>query len=109
MVNDFISEDAFMDDYRPITLGADGDQVVQSYGQAQLTVQDMALSDQHIWAIVENGEDGSLFASPGYHAVNTIGFVVTEKPWESEMVDALWHDASEDLDEDEMPSFGLGM
>lgn len=105
--DDFISEDSFMDDYRPITLGKDGDQIVQSYGQAQLAVQERELSEQHIWAIVESGDDGSLYASPGYHAVNTIGFVVTEKPWQSEVVDAIWYNASEDLDEGECQLPGL--
>jgi len=113
MSDDFISEQSFMDDYRPINLSGDGDMIVQTYAEAELAVQDLALSNRHIWAIVESGDDGSLYASPGYHLVNTIGFVVTENAWQSEVQDAVWHDASEDLDfdedEDESVSYGPGM
>ena len=36
--------------------------------------------DRHVWTVVE-GDSGSLYAMSGPHAVNRIGYLVTEEPW----------------------------
>ena len=90
----FISEDSFMDDYKPITHSQDGDMVIQSIQEAQDRLKALGLTDDHIWTITESEE--SLFASPGFHVVNRIGYVITERPAKSDVVDAIWHDATDD-------------
>ena len=45
-----------------------------------------------VWTVVETSDDsdGTWYALPGYHAVNKIGYVVTEKPWDDETPDAIY-------------------
>jgi hypothetical protein len=45
----------------------------------------------HVWTVVtgDNGEDE--YASPGYHIVNKVGYVVTEVPWPDDTTDAVWY------------------
>ena len=57
----------------------------------------------NVWTVVETGDedDGSWYAAPGYHVVNKIGYVLTEKPWDNDTPDAIYflddmdHDLSE--------------
>lgn len=44
----------------------------------------------HVWTVVE-GDDGGLYASPGFHIVNKIGYLLTKKPWKSASRDATWY------------------
>lgn len=39
-----------------------------------------ASSPQHVWTIVE-GDDGTQWAQPGFHVVNRLGYITTERPW----------------------------
>jgi hypothetical protein len=49
-----------------------------------------------VWTIVDDGgETDCLFASPGFHVVNKLGYIVTAKPWADDTLDALWHDADD--------------
>jgi hypothetical protein len=45
----------------------------------------------HVWTVVtgDNGEDE--YASPGYHIVNRVGYVVTTHPWIDDTQDAEWY------------------
>lgn len=97
--DDFISEDSFMDDYRPIQYGKDGDYVYPLVQDAKADLEKRGLSEAHFWTVIEGDDDGSLYASPGLHVVNAIGYILTEEPARSDVVDAVWYDASEDLDE----------
>lgn len=47
---------------------------------------------EHVWTIVESGEDSDLnwYAAPGFHVVNKLGYVTTEKPWTDEALDAIY-------------------
>jgi len=47
-----------------------------------------------VWTIIE-GDDGSMFASPGFHIVNKIGYIRTVKPWTDAARDAVWFDAAD--------------
>lgn len=46
----------------------------------------------HVWTVVETGDDtdGSWYAVPGYHYVNRIGFVLTQKGWTDGSLDAIY-------------------
>lgn len=47
---------------------------------------------QYIWTIVESGsdDDGNWYAVPGFHYVNRLGHVLTERTWECETEDAIY-------------------
>lgn len=44
-----------------------------------------------VWTVVE-GDNGKLYACPGFHLVNKLHYVVTEEPWteEDENIDYKW-------------------
>ncbi len=47
---------------------------------------------EHVWTVVESGddEDGSWYAAPGFHVVNRLGYVLTERPWVDATLDAIY-------------------
>lgn len=94
-----ISEDEFDFAFNPLEVTPHGDRMVYSYVEAERIAKEKGLSKEHIWTIVE-GDDDSLYAQAGCHVVNTIGFVVTEKPWVSGVEEAVWYDASEELEDE---------
>lgn len=56
---------------------------------------------RNVWTIVESGEaDDDWYASPGFHAVNVLGYVTSEKPWTDDIIEAVFFDAS-DFEKDE--------
>lgn len=94
-----ISEAEFDEKYRAMAVTRHGDLIAPSYRDALVFAADNNLSENHIWAITEGDECESLFANPGAHLVNVIGYVVTEEPWESEdLVAVYFEDESEDLE-----------
>lgn len=98
--NELIGESAFEATYKPLELAGEGDQMVQTYRVAQDAAHLRSLTEQHIWAIIEDSETGNLYASPGYHLVNVVGFIVTEHPWESSNLEAVWFVESSGLDDE---------
>lgn len=48
--------------------------------------------ENHVWTVVESGDDadGNWYAMPGYHYVNRLGYVVTERPWIDYTLDAIY-------------------
>lgn len=61
----------------------------------------------HVWTVVEAEDDDGrqhLIACPGFHVVNRIGYLLTERPWVTGDEDAYWffddRDPSELDDED---------
>ena len=46
-----------------------------------------------------------MFAAPGYHVVNRVGYIITEVPAKSDSLDAVWYDAT---DEDSMDLVAFG-
>lgn len=80
-----ISEDEFWNDYKPIAFG-DGDEFIIDHDEAVQHPRDM------VWSIVESGTPGDerLFACPGFRVVNVVGYVLTEKFWESELLEAVY-------------------
>jgi hypothetical protein len=48
------------------------------------------LDEHYVWTIVD-GDDGNMYADPGFHIVNKVGYTVTEQPWsDDEFVLAEW-------------------
>lgn len=48
---------------------------------------------QRVWTILDDGGvTDVLYASPGFHIVNKIGYVITEIPWTDDCKDAIYHD-----------------
>lgn len=54
---------------------------------------------RHIWTVTDC--DGDLYAAPGFHYVNRLNLVVTEKPWQDEGLTAAYY-VSEPDDDDEL-------
>ena len=52
-----------------------------------------------VWTIVEGDDDG-WYAEPGFHIVNKLGYVVSDKPWVHGTESAVWF-APEDADHDD--------
>jgi hypothetical protein len=89
---ELIGEEAFCDEWG-LTLAPSGD--LFTYEQ----VRDQPI--EHVWTVVDTGDDGfgSWYASPGFHAVNCIGYVMTRKPWVDETLDALYYFDDDDHEE----------
>jgi hypothetical protein len=43
----------------------------------------------HVWTIVDS-DNGLMYAVPGYHHVNRINYIITEKPWDYDSKEYLW-------------------
>jgi len=79
----YIPEDTFWDEFLPIQKPPDGE-VLWEY-------EDVAdAQPRHVWTVVE-GENDIWFAAPGFHFVNKVGYVLTEKPWDDPGLDAIYH------------------
>lgn len=97
-----ISESDFMAIYNPIVHENEGDYLLQTLEDAMAFANSRGFDVFHVWTIVDAGcdEDGNLYASPGAHLVNRLGYIVTEKPWETGLEDAIWFEDDFDADED---------
>lgn len=62
--------DAFWDEY-----GIDN-----NFGELYENDQVQQADIHTVWTIVE-GEDDVLHALPGFHVVNRVGYILTDKPW----------------------------
>lgn len=103
-----ISESDFMDTYNPIQTGREGEFMLDDYHEAVQFAEARGHSSNHVWSIIESGDgdDDSLYVSAGYHLVNRLGYIVTEKPWETGIEDGIWMEddfESDDDEEDEEP------
>jgi len=50
-------------------------------------VKDLPLNT--VWTVVDT-DDGHWIAQPGFHVVNKLGYVVTQKPWSDSEIEAFW-------------------
>ena len=94
-----ISEDDFMTDFCPVEMGREAEFMTGSFDEALKLAQQANGGVSNVWTIIESGDgaDDSLYAAAGFHRVNALGFIVTEKPWETGVEEALWFD-EDDLD-----------
>jgi len=53
----------------------------ETYGDEVQYVFDLAKKSNRVWTIIE-GDDDTLFYSSGFHYVNRLGFIVTEKEYD---------------------------
>jgi hypothetical protein len=85
MSNDYISEDQFWDVWRVIQK-SDG----ELFDYEEVMKQPL----QNVWTIIESGSDknANWYAFPGFHIINKIGYVMTEKAWEDASRDAIYFD-----------------
>lgn len=96
-----ISEDDFMNDYSPVQLEREGEFMVETFRDAMRLAERQKRGDVHnVWAIIESGDhdDESLYAAPGFHHVNVMGFIVTEKKWETGLEEGIWFDGEDMCD-----------
>ena len=65
---------------------------------------------KHVWTVVESGDDadGNWYAIPGVHYVNRLGYVLTEKPWEDDTLDAVYFLDDFESDEDDIACEDIG-
>ena len=80
-----ITESAFWEIYKPIknflVEGASFDDCMfETFGE-ELEVVKKAVTIQKVWTILD--VEGELQISPGFSLVNRIGYLITERPWES--------------------------
>lgn len=97
MIDEIISEGDFVDVW-----GAVAQESGDLFFYEQIKDQDC----HKVWTITETGswEDGSWYAQAGFHVVNAMGYVLTEKPWVTGLEQAIWFDDDfddEDPDNDE--------
>lgn len=79
-----ISEDDFMDEYNPQCNPSDGESLAHEF-------EDVKDKDpHHVWSVVESDDGETLYALPGFRVVNKIFYLVTEKPWPHENIEAVY-------------------
>lgn len=78
-----IDEQTFWEKYRPVVDPAEG-QAIRAPG----SIGNLAATT--LWTVVDTGESETLYALPGSHAVNRLGYVVTERPWPHKSVVAIY-------------------
>jgi hypothetical protein len=54
----------------------------ETYGEELEYIHSFLNKSRHIWTIVDN--DGELVLQAGYWLINRMGYIVTERPWETE-------------------------
>ena len=69
-----ITENRFWSLYKPIE-ALDG-----SYIWEYDDVQRAGIPLERVWSLIESDND-TLYAAPGYHVVNVLGYVITVEPW----------------------------
>jgi len=53
---------------------------------------------ENVWSVLEVDDD--LYAIPGYHVVNVIGYNVTKQPWPHEDIEVRFDNPHDDHDSD---------
>lgn len=82
-----ISERVFWDKYKPIETPT-GD-----YWEYKDT---LAYPMNRVWTLIEGEKNWrNLYACPGYHIVNVLGYCVTEEPWTDQARVALYFSGRE--------------
>lgn len=78
-----IDEPTFWEKYRPVVDPTEG-QVIRG----PESIPNLAATT--VWTVVDTGESETLYALPGIHVVNRLGYVVTERPWPHRRVMAIY-------------------
>jgi|AntRauTorcE11898_2_1112593.scaffolds.fasta_scaffold03116_1 hypothetical protein len=98
-----ISENDFMSIYQPIQFGDTGDCALQTFEEAIAFAESRGLSPNHVWTVMESGDgdDDSWYVSAGSHLVNRLFYIVTQKPWETGVEDAVWFSVDCESEDDD--------
>lgn len=59
----------------------------ETYGKDMEKIS--STEEKYVWTIVE-GDDGLMYATPGYHHVNRLNYIITKKPWDDTSKEYLW-------------------
>lgn len=99
-----ISEDKFYEEYKPQINHLDDNAsfdgcMYETYGEELDYVFQLSKKENRVWTIIE-GDEGICY-SAGFHYVNRLGFLVTEKPWDSEDDYVEEEDLTEDTSTDD--------
>jgi hypothetical protein len=83
MAIDYISEDEFWDEWK-VKKKLSGE--LFEYAD----VKDQPINN--VWTILESsmGNNDNWYASPGFHYVNRLGYVLTRRPWIDECQEAIY-------------------
>jgi len=94
-----IDEQTFWEKYRPVVDPAEG-QAIRGPG----SIGNLAATT--LWTVVDTGKSETLYALPGIHAVNRLGYVVTERPWPHRSVVAVYSNgvATRNERQEELPT-----
>jgi len=87
---EFLTEDEYDHRYKPVA-GPDGSdfwQHAETLGHAR----------DRVWSILE--VDGDLYAVPGYHVVNVIGYNVTTYRWSHDNIEVKFDNPHDEHDSD---------
>lgn len=82
-----ISEEDFEEQFLPIKNHLDDNAsfngcMYETYGKELDFVFELSKTTKRVWTIIE-GDKNTLYCVAGFHLVNRLGFLITEKPWES--------------------------
>ncbi len=82
-----IAEDFFDEFYKPQVNHLDSNAgfngcLFETYGNELEYIFELSKTTKKVWTIIE-GDNGELFYSAGFHVVNRLGFLVTERQWET--------------------------
>lgn len=55
---------------------------------------------KHVWTVIEGEEDDGLYALPGVH-INSVYYIVTDKPWTPDIEEAVYMAPDNDLEEED--------
>ena len=82
-----ITEEDFYENYVPQKNHLDDNAsfdgcMYETYGKEVDYVFELAKNSKKVWTIIE-GDDDSMVYLAGFHRVNRLGFLVTEKEWEN--------------------------
>ena len=91
-----ITEEVFYKEYKPIknhydpNAAFDG-HMFETYGEELDFIK--GINHWHVWTIIES--EGKMYICAGFHYVNRVGYMVTQKEWNSDEIEVA-------LDEDEL-------
>jgi len=85
-----LTEDEFVSRYEPREQ-PDGSMIIEFHATRKYP-------HNYVWSIVEGDATENLYAVPGIRIVNCVGFVICEKPWDDDTIEAVWFEYPDDFE-----------
>ena len=101
-MNNNISEEVFYEEYKPIknhydpNAAFDG-HMFETYGEEVAFVVEQSRVSNKVWTIIES--EGKMYICAGFRYVNRVGYMITEKSWNSSEIEVALDDGEIDMDE----------